>query len=1264
MWIRIYDQTYNNPSYQILSPEGEYVGAALNQDGTPSKSGWGSLNEIAKGLIALQDGSLSSISSSLGDANKVRNFYNNIYDPHAEEGFVTIDTHAVAAGLLRPLGGSAPQVAANFGTLKGVGNSAVTGHKGVYSLYEEAYRRAAEERNILPREMQSITWEGIRGLFSPEYKQAKANQAFANNIWKQYNNRSITLDKVREEILSHADQFSDPEWARSSYGNVEVGRTSGYERKLSDAGVSRLGREGAGSRGRVDATGRPATPELVEPRSIPASELEAAAEQNLEALENTTGGAVPTFSVKASPEAQAVARNPDLGAKPTAEQEIFYSRRRPSDPEVRAAVDKTVQPDYGNKGILHNLLSFMSPSTKDEYKSAFSRFRQGYINRYEPLEKMDNMIREKLGTLADSSAFFAMIMGDRASNQTAGSIKHGVTSYDSKAGIFKVKDFVYQGKKVDGLLGVLKPLMASENVYGEPLLEVFQGYAIAKRAKEINDSGKLSPVPKGEEAAYLAEMEAMAAKYINPDSITAENPEGVSYITEVYDMYQAYNNEVIKLMKDSGLITDAEARSWERSSVYYPFYKDFDADPNSETNQETSDGKLVNVDSILNVGMENSPSFLPQEKIGSKKLRRLEGSRLRIDVPPLEAMVKNLDAAINMSMKNIAYQRAMRDAVYLGFASKIEKGRKMKALKKGEISNSVYIREKGRDVHYKVHDQLLFAALTPIADGSLVSNITMVTSIPARFLRESITRSPGFMGVNMLRDTMSAFVTSGARFIPIVDTVKKFKMSTDQFEEFERLGIVTGYDNLGDPKDLAAYMEKQLRKKGVDTGASRGKKAWENSLGKAWDTLGAGTTRSDFATRSSVYDDTLARTNNQAEAMFQAIEVLNFGRRGGNAAYRMIAAATPFLNARIQGLDVLWRTGLGTYSSRSDLGKAQIQRNAFLRASYLTALTAAYWMLVSDDDQYKEASDYVKDNNWLIPNPFGTQAIKIPIPFEIGLLFKTFPEKALDATFKDATARDFAQTVGRGLGSTLEMNPLGMFQITAPIVEIAVNKNFYTGRQIVPYYIDQDIVAGLQDTLTTSQFAEWLGQNTGMSPMKIDHVLNGYAGSLGSLFLDTTDMVLRTPSITGDFSDAMPSMSLSEHPATRRFFARAEGTGLSEDFYEMNRYVQQVVQTLGKLEREGRIEEYQKFLYGREHLVDLQKDFNSIRQDLSDLRKEKQEIIRMDIDPDVKREQVDEIDRMVNEMLQIVPELKEMVKLPLFGQLPFVGEDTFREGSP
>ena len=981
-------------------------------------------------------------------------------------------------------------------------------------------------------------------------------------------------------------------------------------------------------------------PQVVQPRSIPPAEVEAAVEKNLEALENTTGGAVPTFSVKASPEAQAVARKPELGVKPTKEQDIVYSRRSPRDPEVKAVVDKVIQPESRKKSLFENIFS-----KSDDYQTQFSKFRQDYVNRYEPLEKMDKMMRDTLGTLADSSAHFAMIMSDRSSNLTAASIKHGIPV--RRDGMFKTEDFMYDGNKVDGLLGVFEKLMPSENVFNENLLEVWQSYAIAKRAKEINESGKLSPVPKGEEDAFLAEMEAIADKYINPRT-------NKSYIREVYDMYQAYNNQVINLMRDSGLITDQEARSWERSSTYYPFYRDFEADPNAETNQETGDGKLVNVDSILNVGMENSPSFLPQDKIGSQKLRRLEGSRLKIDVPPLEAVVKNLDAAINMSMKNIAYQRAMRDAVYLGFASKIEPGRKMKALKKGEISNDIYIRENGKDVRYKVHDQLLFSALQPISDGSLVTRITEITSMPARFLRESVTRSPGFMLVNMLRDTLSAFVTSGASFTPIIDTAKNFR--TD-LTEFEKLGVVTGYDNISDPKDLAAYLSKEMRKKNIDTGASKTTKAWENSLGKAWDLLGAGTTKSDFATRKAVYDDVLARTGSQAEAAYQAIEVLNFGRRGGNAAYRMFAAATPFLNARIQGLDVLWRTGLGTYSSRSDLGKAQIQRNALLRASYLTGLTAAYWMLMSDDDQYKEASDYVRDNNWLIPNPFGNEPMKIPIPFEIGLLFKTFPERLLDASFKESTARDFAQTVGRGAIATLEMNPFGI-QIAAPLVEVGFNKNFYTGRQIVPYYIDQGVVAGLQDRVTTTEFAEWLGQSTGMSPLKIDHVINGYAGSLGMVAIDMVDNILRSPAITGDFAASMPTYNLSENPAFRRFFARAEGTGLSEDFYEMNRYVGQIVQTLNKLEKEGRIEEYQKFLVGREHLLDFRKDFNAISNELSELRREKQDIIRADIHPDSKRDQVNEIDRIINERLQVVPLYKELVRLPVFR------ESTFKEGGP
>ena len=108
----------------------------------------------------------------------------------------------------------------------------------------------------------------------------------------------------------------------------------------------------------------------------------------------------------------------------------------------------------------------------------------------------------------------------------------------------------------------------------------------------------------------------------------------------------------------------------------------------------------------------------------------------------------------------------------------------------------------------------------------------------------------------------------------------------------------------------------------------------------------------------------------------------------------------------------------------------------------------------------------------------------------------------------------------------------------------------------------------------------------------------------------------------------------------------------------MDKYVGQAVQTLNKLEKEGRMEEYQKFLYGREHLVDLQKDFNSISNDLGEYRAFKQEIMRMDIHPDSKRDQILEIDRQINELLSVVPLLKDLVRHPV------IRESTFKEGGP
>jgi len=259
MWIRTWDQTYNDASYRLVSPDGKFLDYAANADGeTQSRVAWGSLNEIGKAVSVLLDSSQENISRSLGTKNKVRNFYNNIFEPDSADGFVTIDTHAVAAGLLKPLSGDSLEVSHNFGTGKGTSSSIITGHSGTYSIFEEAYRQAAADRGVLAREMQSITWEAVRGLFTSTYKAQDQNVLFVEGVWNQYSKGKLSLDEARTKINEHSGGIQRPDWERSDFTVPDEVSGTSYQRKLPDGGVPRQDsgpQEATGSGARIDAAG-------------------------------------------------------------------------------------------------------------------------------------------------------------------------------------------------------------------------------------------------------------------------------------------------------------------------------------------------------------------------------------------------------------------------------------------------------------------------------------------------------------------------------------------------------------------------------------------------------------------------------------------------------------------------------------------------------------------------------------------------------------------------------------------------------------------------------------------------------------------------------------------------------------------------------------------------------------------------------------------------------------------------------------------------
>jgi hypothetical protein len=211
--VRTYHEVNTTKDYNIVAPDGSVQGVAKKNNGAKAKVAWGSYSEIGKAVAIKNDGSQENITRSLGERHKIRNFYNNIIDPMSQDGDVTMDTHAIAAALLLPLSGNSTQVDQNFGTGKGVSNSDPAGIKGLYYAYADAYALAAKEAGLLPRQVQSITWEAVRGLYTDSFKRDKAEVTKINNIWKDYQDGKITIDEAREQAKQSAGGIKDPTWA-------------------------------------------------------------------------------------------------------------------------------------------------------------------------------------------------------------------------------------------------------------------------------------------------------------------------------------------------------------------------------------------------------------------------------------------------------------------------------------------------------------------------------------------------------------------------------------------------------------------------------------------------------------------------------------------------------------------------------------------------------------------------------------------------------------------------------------------------------------------------------------------------------------------------------------------------------------------------------------------------------------------------------------------------------------------------------------------
>lgn len=157
---------------------------------------WQTYKALEDALHILRNPSLQTVDETLGSNHKVRSFYNNHVDPMNPTD-VTVDTHAAAAAHLMPYGSKDTVTKENFGGIKHKNS----GYNGTYFITADAYRLAAKELGLLPRELQSIVWEQQRSTLSPAGKRSPNAKERTAAIWAKAEIGAISFDEARNEII-------------------------------------------------------------------------------------------------------------------------------------------------------------------------------------------------------------------------------------------------------------------------------------------------------------------------------------------------------------------------------------------------------------------------------------------------------------------------------------------------------------------------------------------------------------------------------------------------------------------------------------------------------------------------------------------------------------------------------------------------------------------------------------------------------------------------------------------------------------------------------------------------------------------------------------------------------------------------------------------------------------------------------------------------------------------------------------------------------
>jgi hypothetical protein len=711
-------------------------------------------------------------------------------------------------------------------------------------------------------------------------------------------------------------------------------------------------------------------------------------------------------------------------------------------------------------------------------------------------------------------------------------------------------------------------------------LQQFGLYLVAKRAKRV-----------GIDVAFGTNSSITPAQL---DDII-RNGDADVHFKKAAEMYAAYNKGLMNFLKQTGAISDKEFNELTKYGDYVGFYRE-------------KDGVIVDGEHNITIGDLTHNKFL-KELLGSDQaIIDFQSSALQNTSLVTDIGLRNL------ATKNTAY--TLRD---LGMAKVLDGTGPAKG-------NIVRFKEHGKDKYAVIDDamgvpgDLLVKSMEGIST-SLPTAIRFMQG-PANLLRKGVTRMPLYAVRQIIRDSMASTMTAGVDAMPVTSALKQMgsliKGTNETERKLQEKGLIGGQVFSATPDDMKLILQ--------DIAA--GKDHWTTLMSKL-DHLAM---KADAASRVTAYNSYVKQGMSDMEASLAALEMMNFTKRGLSPNMLLMSNMIPFFNAQVQGLNVLLKAFRGTSLFQN---KLDIKSKLLKRGVMMAGLSMLYAAMMGDDEAYKNATPEEKYNNWFVYLPGLDEPVRVPIPFEIGYVFKALPEALFNLALGDEKAETAAKAFKQMAINTIPGGSNMLLpQALKPAVEVAANYSFFTGKPIEGSRL-QSMDPAKRYGAGTTELAKAMGELLDVSPTQIDYLVRGYTGGLGAAIVALLNPLLASPEKPGT-----PEKKMSELSFIGQAFQPTDGRGLIQEAYDTMQRINQAKGSYNKLVEDGMLKEAEEFANKNATLLTYTSAAGKFRQYMGELAKQ---VRAVQGDPTMSpKEKRDAIDAIRQEQIALSKQLRSI----------------------